>query len=141
MRMTTKCTVATIIGVCLSGCGSGQALEIASVHVKSELISAARGGSIGVTSAEHARLAGTRIEIPAAALARDTTITIDPAAANLVDADTDVAGPTVEFGPDGTQFAQPVRITLPYEGAADEDLFRVFVTESNGTTRVLLPRS
>ncbi|MFO0723031.1 MAG: hypothetical protein U1E65_04540 [Myxococcota bacterium] len=123
-----------------SACGSNDSVQLGSIHVKSQQIDAAAGGLISVVASDGApRLVGTQIQIPPNALAASTKITISTSADDLVDADAEVAGPTVDFGPDGTHFATPVRITLPYEGAADEDLFRVFVVSSNGDKQTLLP--
>ena len=124
----------------LAACGTGDSVRLGSVHVKSQQIDAKTGGLIAVEAADGApRLVGTKIQIPADALSASTKITIGISAADVVDQDSEAAGPVVDFGPDGTHFATPVRITLPYEGAADVDLFRVFVVQSNGDRQVLLP--
>ncbi len=113
--------------------------EIGSVHVKSELITAANGGQIDVASADHAMLAGTSIRIAAGALSQDETITIGIVNNALIDDGATVAGPAVDFGPDGTTFSAPALVTIPYTEAFDEDLVRVYVKEGNGTTEILLP--
>jgi hypothetical protein len=85
-------------------------------------IRAAEGGYV--------ELQGFRVDIPAGALAKDTFVTIDlpltlPEAGYVAAA----------FGPSGTRFATPVRITLPLEGAnlAGIDLETVNVSYWDGS--------
>jgi hypothetical protein len=60
---------------------------------------------------------GTSVSIPAGALAQGTTIQIgsepNPVSVN----DVVLVGPVYRFGPEGTQFAQPVTVTLFYDGS------------------------
>ncbi len=57
---------------------------------------------------------GVVIEIPAGALPAATTITVRRAGPPAMGA----VGPVYELGPDGTRFAQPVTLTLPYDPAS-----------------------
>jgi len=135
----TRARILPFAAMAFFGCGTGDTVQIASVHVKTQLIVAAQGGTIDVTAAEHTRLGGTRLAIPAGALAADTRITVGIIDESLVDDEADMSGPAVELGPDGTQFSSPISLTIPYEGVQDEDLVRVFVVQSDGTRTVVLP--
>ncbi|MBI5789258.1 MAG: PKD domain-containing protein [Candidatus Schekmanbacteria bacterium] len=67
------------------------------------------------TSMTSSGLGGVRLEIPENALAQDAVITVSevvnpPALPNGAQS----TGTVVDFGPDGLQFSQPVKIALPY---------------------------
>lgn len=68
------------------------------------------GGTIGTTTST------VRLTVPAGALATATTLTVEPTE-DPVGNEHLVAGTSYEFGPDGTQFAQPVTLTLKYDPA------------------------
>jgi hypothetical protein len=74
---------------------------------------------------------GVAIEIPAGALAAETTVTVTrtgPPTQGTV-------GSTYELGPDGTKFAQAVTLTLPYDPAALGDALPadlMLATRANG---------
>lgn len=68
----------------------------------------ARGGKVLVDSGP---AAGASVEVPAGATDADLEISIDPADALPTILP---AGPAVELGPDGAEFAVPVVVTLPY---------------------------
>lgn len=66
--------------------------------------------SVGAAGAQVTTLDGSAaLDVPPAALTQTTSITIE-----TTTGETDFA-PTAELGPDGTQFAEPVTLTLPYE--------------------------
>lgn len=130
------------VALAASACGTSEPTELGSVHVKSETIVAAAGGTVEVTAADdYAPFVGTKVEIPAGALARDTKITVDVYSDSLMDDEAQAAGPAVELGPDGTQFSSPVRITLPFTEDLDEDHVRVYVRHGDGTTEVIMPEA
>jgi hypothetical protein len=81
----------------------------------SEDVTAAEGGEVALDD-------GAAVNIPAGALADDTTITIESSepSNDLPDLDS-VTGLVYEFGPDGTTFEQPVELTLPLVGTPDAD--------------------
>jgi len=81
------------------GGGSGKVLLI------SQSVTAATGGTVVVADPA---FAGTQVDIPAGALAADTTITIS----QVPSGDPDVL--KFEFGPDGTTFSAPVTVTVSY---------------------------
>ena len=68
----------------------------------------ARGGKVGI---DVGPLAGASVDLPAGATDADVEISIDPADALPTILP---AGPAVELGQDGTEFAVPVTVTLPY---------------------------
>jgi hypothetical protein len=57
---------------------------------------------------------GVVLEIPPGALPADTAITVT----RVAEAGAGTVGPVFELGPDGTEFAEPVRLTLPFDPAA-----------------------
>ncbi|MCC7380517.1 MAG: hypothetical protein IT384_01705 [Deltaproteobacteria bacterium] len=128
--------------IAAAACGTQDPIKLGSVHVKEQHIIAAEGGTIEVTASDYAKLAGTKIVIPAGALAEDTRITIGYDPNDLAGEESDLIGaPVVELGPAGTQFSTPAEITIPYGSSFDEDLARVMVREADGTARVILPHA
>lgn len=88
----------------MSACG-GSSGSTPSAPV-SQLVKASEGGSVAV--------AGGSIDIPAGALATDTTITATVSNPDSSTPNSDkVAGKLLELGPDGTTFAMPVTLTIP----------------------------
>jgi hypothetical protein len=59
---------------------------------------------------------GTSVTIPMGALSSDANITITSVEV-AAPTGTVIVGPAYDFGPAGTQFAQPVTITLPFDSA------------------------
>lgn len=91
----------------------------------------ASGGTVEVAG-------GPKIEIPEGALAADTEVTIASDESAAPAAETTSLGTMWLFGPEGLQFAKPVKVTLPFDAAkiaagrtADE--VRI-VTAPKGTT-------
>lgn len=114
--------MASVIGLAALGCGSsdsssgagGGAATGATLpgvgEKKSVAIKASAGGTLTAT--------GGGIDIPAGALAADTTITVeikDKSAFSGADA---VAVNVFDFGPNGTTFLKPVAMTLDLQGVA-----------------------
>ena len=69
------------------------------------------GGTVGASTG------GVTLTVPAGALATATTLTVEPTA-DPTGNEHLVPGTAHEFGPDGTQFAQPVTLSLKYDPAA-----------------------
>jgi hypothetical protein len=121
---------------------------LASDFVKSQEVSASQGGTITVTAADSAVLAGTQVVIPPNALAADTRITIgfgggvskewsnQPVSGLLAPTGGQQAGPIVYFGPDRISFATPVTVTLPFTASSSASQSRLVVDalESGGTS-------
>ncbi len=107
---------------------------LGSHFVKEQLISANAGGTLTVTAADSATLAGLQISVPPGALTADATLTV--AYGSVTPAGSKSAGPAVDLGPDGAHFNLPVSVTLPYalpSGAQSSQLV-VDAVESNGKT-------
>jgi hypothetical protein len=68
-----------------------------------------------------------RLDVPPGAVSTETTITVDPVT-TYPEPERVVAGTVFDFGPDGTQFANPVQLTIQYDvagiptGVAEGDL-------------------
>lgn len=75
-----------------------------------ETITAAEGGTLATASG------GAQIAIPAGALDADTEISIE-----VMPASGEAQTSIYEFGPDGTTFAQPVTISIKYDGSPGDD--------------------
>ena len=93
----------------LAACGTQ---TVGSRYVKSDNVVASQGKTIAVSDKDSALLAGTSLDIPSGALAQDTVITLEVGVDSLLDADT-AAGPVTTWGPAGTHFSTPARMTLP----------------------------
>lgn len=116
------------IAACLNTRPDGPTGPVASVAIV-----ASEGGSLMVTTADNEALAGLVLDIPAGALAADTTITADRVA-DIADAP---AGPAVDFGPDGTTFSGGATLTLPLSDTAPLANLYVQVKEADGSTSTL----
>ncbi|MCP4601121.1 MAG: hypothetical protein GY847_11455 [Proteobacteria bacterium] len=84
---------------------------------------------------------GVSIDIPAGALDAEVEITITPI---TVPEDVDAVGPAYELGPDGTTFATPVEVTLPYDPElvqGDESLVRIWLGDPETDTWEILDGS
>lgn len=110
-----------------AGCGPD---VVGSRYVKSQNVKANEGALITVSREENERLAGTRLSIPAGALDRDTTVTLELGVINLASADVALS-PTAVFGPEDAVLLQDVTLIQPVQGlAADED-FTVLASKAN----------
>ncbi len=115
--------------VCALACGLLACGNVGSRYVKAESVTT-KGGLVQVQAADNAQLSGTSLAIPAGALSATTVITVDLVNSALLEPDV-AAGPTVEWGPSGTIFANPAEMQLPYL-ADDQDEIFVQVQEANG---------
>lgn len=100
--------------------------------MKSDPVGASQGTTISVSSKDSALLAGTSLEIPASSLPQDTVITLEVGMESMLDADT-AAGPVAIWGPAGTKFNKPARMTLPVTLGESSDEITVLVREADGT--------
>jgi len=128
--MIRRTGLIALVGL-IAGCGN-----LGSRYVKAENVSS-NGALIQVNANENAALAGTSLAIPAGALSRDTTVTVDLFNGSILANDL-AAGPTVEWGPSGTTFAVPAEMLLPYTADAQDEIF-VQVEEANGERFELAP--
>jgi hypothetical protein len=121
-----SCCTALLV---LAACGTQ---TVGSRYVKSENVTVSQGKVIAVSDKDSALLAGTSLEIPSGALSQDTVITLEVGIDNLVDTD-DVAGPVAIWGPAGTRFSKPARMTLPLTVNESGDEIAILVREADGT--------
>ena len=113
---------------------------LGSHFVKSQLISAAQGGTVTVTASDDAHLAGLTVTIPPNALAADTTITVAEGSQVPYPANGTTAAVSADLGPEGTTFASLVTITLPYTLPASvsvKNLEIVAVDDQTGVTTTI----
>ena len=117
----------------------GQESNVGSRFVKSEQVAASKGAAISVSAAEEPELAGSALDIPAGALGTDTTITLELGLKAITESP---RGPVAIWGPSGTIFSKPARMTLPLALASSAELAQVeiLVEESDGR-RFTIPRS
>jgi hypothetical protein len=126
-----KRSLVSLMALVAAGCTSSS--QVASKYVKKQLVSAAQGGTLTVTSADSTQLAGTVVDIPAFALRGDTTITIGVGPADITPASATPVGPVVDLGPSGTAFTDTVKVTLPYTAGTALDHLFISVLEATGT--------
>jgi len=84
------------------GDGGGNEAEVGQTFTAS--LTAAEGGTLQTASG------AAKLEVPAGALAADTTLTVAVVAKTA-----DTASEIYDFGPDGQQFSTPVTLTIAYD--------------------------
>lgn len=94
-------TASLVAAAQLLGCGGGGGSSSAAPTTASKTIGAA-GGTVTLTG-------GAAVQIPAGALAADTTVTV----AQLATPPAGAVGAAYDLGPSGTTFSQPVTVSLP----------------------------
>ena len=132
MRKAISVFVIALSAACTNGSNS----LLGTVYLKHQLVRASEGGTIEVTAADSASLAGTRIAIPPRALAADTDIGITAGSTDITIGSARLVGPVVDFGPDGTRFLLPARVTQPIT-AASFGALQVHRREAGGQTSIL----
>ncbi len=161
LLMSAFCFLFTATMVLLNSCGGGGGGGSTSNSPTNSSSSSGgsvigtQGGTVTVSSPS-SPIAGTKVVIPAGALSSDVTITIsavtNPPAFSSTTSNTIPNNKVVNFGPDGTQFSQPVSITLPYDPTlvsnknnlrvytynAQDDYWEEEQLESNDTTNNLI---
>ncbi len=90
---------------------------VSSEPLKSAVVTAAAGGTVGTPPAAIATLDDVSAVVPAGACAADLTIKISRVQ-NMPAASQDFLA-AYDFGPSGLQFAQPVTVTIPYTPSGD----------------------
>jgi hypothetical protein len=125
-------TVSLLALALLAGCAIKTEI-VASKYVRSQLITAAQGGTITVTQADSTVLAGTQVIIPAHSLSADTVITIGLIVGSIAPAGVQTAGPLVDLGPNDATFDPPATVTLPlFPSDGGLEQLVVDALESNG---------
>lgn len=125
--------------VCTFIYACGQESSVGSRFVKSEQVAASKGAAISVSAAEEPALAGLALDIPAGSLGADTTITLELGLKAITE---QPRGPVAIWGPSGTVFSKPARMTLPLSLSSSDELaqLEILVEESDGR-RFSIPRS
>lgn len=127
-------SVAVVLGY---ACGTEQ--TVGSRFVKSELVSSARGGEIAVAPAEEPALAGAKLSVPPNALAKDATLTLE---LGMTDVSSAPRGPVAIWGPSGTLFSTPAKLTLPLVlSSPDETASIEIVVEEADGRRFVIPNA
>ena len=93
------------------------------------------GGVVAVDDSAGSGIAGASVSVPADALGGPTVITINATTTVYPEGGSHPAGPAVEFGPPGTEFAENATLTLPYDPAFFEggtESLEVYVRDSEG---------
>ena len=100
------------LAVTLAACGGGDSPSTPNPDPEPNPNEVGSGG--GTVTAQSGKV---RLSIPAGALSSNVTISVTAASDPASDPNV-VAGTVYEFGPDGTQFSQPVTLTLDYDPSA-----------------------
>lgn len=103
LRWTCALFVCGALSACGDDSGDGSDAGQGPIDPVSQEINADEGGTIETT--------GASITIPAGALSEDTAITVEVLLSGVPDADK-VASLVYDFGPDGTEFNEPVELTI-----------------------------
>ncbi|MGC4116259.1 MAG: hypothetical protein QM765_17110 [Myxococcales bacterium] len=136
-HLTRSCLALVVLALAgLPGCPGNQ---VASTFVVTKDVKAVQGGTVEVTTADSADLAGTKLDIPAGALGADTKITV-AYQKDAIAPSAESAGPVAEFGPAKTAFSTPATLTLPYKltGTQKPANLYVQVLEDDGTKSTLV---
>ncbi|MGD0523650.1 MAG: hypothetical protein ABSE49_00830 [Polyangiaceae bacterium] len=137
LAITMACSSSSSSSSSSSGGSSSGGSSLASASI------GAQGGSVTVSAAESATLAGTSITVPAGALSQDVTIAILSSSASVTASGEQAAGPVVDFEPSGTMFTSPVTMTIPVtlpSGASTSSL-KIAAVEPDGTRQELAVQS
>ena len=107
--------------------GSMPVAQLTSSPAESETI-------LTVTLNDSEELAGTKLVVPAGALAEAVNLTVNYQAQAIVMAADEAAGPVAQFGPAGTRFGIPARVTIPVRLRSEQSSSRLYVDvlESTG---------
>jgi hypothetical protein len=98
------------------------------------------GGLVEVGDGSGGALAGASVSVPADALGAPTVITISATTTVYPEGGSSPAGPAVEFGPEGTEFAENATLTLPYDPAyfpGGVETLEVYVRDENGVVTLV----
>lgn len=119
----------------LAGCNEKDPVQLGSTHVES-LDIGATGGIIEISRDESQEIAGARVEVPNGALSSVVRITVGIGDESIVNGGGSSAGPVVDLGPDGTTFAKPISVTIPYRGEPIEDRLQVWVKSGGAISTI-----
>jgi hypothetical protein len=136
-RLGIPVVLLSLVVMVANACGVDS--TVGSRFVKSERVAASKGAAISVSATEEPELAGTSLDVPPGALATDTTLTLELGLKPLTG---NARGPVAIWGPAGTLFSSPVRMTLPLAMTTSSEvgLIEIQVEEADGR-RFTIPNS
>jgi len=139
MNSLERCRNAAMALVLCTACSSS--ITEVSNHYAATAVIGPNGGTLTVTAAENAAIAGTSITIPPGALSAPTTIEIGATNQSVVSSG--ALGPVIDFEPSGLSFAKPATMSIPLALPSGLSASRVAVlaVEANGTSRAIAPVS
>lgn len=130
MKLQTGVMSGLMAALAFAACGPE---IVGSRYVKQQPVRAGEAAVFAVDSSQSAELNGTRLELPAGALAADTTITLELGLTSILGAELS-AGPAAVFGPAGTLFNSDVTLVLPVTGLAPGDDVGIVGLAADGTS-------
>ncbi len=112
-----------------------QSVTIGSRWVRQQQVTALHGGTVAVTPADSAVLAGASLRLLPGDLPADTLITLE--GATSLSGEPRAAGPALAWGPASTLLVRPVLMTLPYSLSAAQSAADLIVFSPDTTGHVL----
>ncbi len=134
MNLNQRTLYTSIAALVLAAACGDDTLDLGSRYMKSAMVSASSGGGFVVTESDAAEFAGVGIDVPAGALAEDTTITVAPSDDLPSEQGVQWVGPAMDFGPDDLEFSIPATVTLRVDVALGEDDPVVRIVSADGTS-------
>ncbi len=107
-------------------------LRMPAIRLRSGDTVGSGGARIAVPADSNSPIAGSSVLIPPGALAALRKITIEPGDSFVGGRDV-AAGPSVRLLPAGTEFNQPVRVSVPYTLPPDSDVADLGLFHNSGT--------
>jgi len=104
----------TLVTQGLLGCGGTSGTDTPS----SDETAGVASKTLGTTGGTIATTSGASIDFTSGALKSSTTVTITESATSPIPAHATAVGTPYVFGPEGSQFAVPVTLTLPFSAAS-----------------------
>jgi alpha-tubulin suppressor-like RCC1 family protein len=132
--------LACLLGT-LAACGGGGAPEAGGPDTGGSGAAATGAATLGAAGGSVAEASGARVEVPAGALAADTTIRVaqDSGGAPALPPGLTAAGAVYALTPHGTRFAQPVQVHLPRPATplAPNQVWKIAQAELGGSWQLL----
>ncbi len=121
VSIVVVCALSVVAGACSSDSDNGTVDPNEGLDPVEEVVTATGGGILKTANGSAA------LDVPAGALAEDTTLTL-----KVVAKESGTATSVYEFGPDGTQFLTPVTLSIKYDGDPGTGNKAVLATYSDG---------
>ncbi|MEM6369331.1 MAG: hypothetical protein AAF851_13590 [Myxococcota bacterium] len=134
MMNSNKTALASLAVLGAVACGGDSSMQLGSRFLASASVGS-DGGGFDVD--DGSALDGLSLEVPAGALDEEVTLGVTPSVNLPVEQNIDWIGPAADFGPDGQQFAVPVRITMPLSQSLSDGEAVVRVISADGTQELL----